>query len=98
MNTLVIVLIAAVVLFGAYVFYGRWLANKWGIDPKAKTPAVEFNDGKDFVPTDGWAVFSPPVLLYRGRRPCNRCYSGCGVRLAAGTAVGAARRHILRRW
>lgn len=49
MNTLVIVLIAAVVLFGAYVFYGRWLANKWGIDPKAKTPAVEFNDGKDFV-------------------------------------------------
>ena len=42
MNTLVIVLIAAVVLFGAYVFYGRWLANKWGIDPKAKTPAVEY--------------------------------------------------------
>ena len=32
MNTLVIVLIAAVVLFGAYVFYGRWLANKWGIE------------------------------------------------------------------
>jgi carbon starvation protein len=62
MNTLVIVLIAAVVLFGAYVFYGRWLANKWGIDPKAKTPAVEFNDGKDFVPTNGWTVFtsSPP--------------------------------------
>ena len=58
MNTLVIVLIAAVVLFGAYVFYGRWLANKWGIDPKAKTPAVEFNDGKDFVPTNGWTVFS----------------------------------------
>ena len=40
MNTLVIVLIAAVCLFGAYTLYGRWLANKWGIDPKAKTPAV----------------------------------------------------------
>lgn len=38
MNTLVIVLIAAVCLLGAYTFYGRWLANKWGIDPKAKTP------------------------------------------------------------
>ena len=49
MNTLTIVLIAAVVLACAYVFYGRWLANKWGIDPKAKTPAVELNDGKDFV-------------------------------------------------
>ena len=51
MNTLVIVLIAAVCLFGAYTLYGRWLANKWGIDPKAKTPAVQKNDGKDYVPT-----------------------------------------------
>ena len=56
MNTLVIVLIAAVILFGAYVVYGRWLANKWGIDPKAETPAVKYNDGKDFVPTNGWTV------------------------------------------
>ena len=40
MNTLVIVLIAAVCLFGAYALYGRWLANKWGIDPTAKTPAA----------------------------------------------------------
>ena len=40
MNTLVIVLIAAVVLFGAYMVYGRWLAKKWGIDPKAETPAL----------------------------------------------------------
>lgn len=51
MNTLVIVLIAAVILFGAYMVYGRWLANKWGIDPKAETPAVKYNDGKDYVPT-----------------------------------------------
>ena len=47
MNTLVIVLIAAVILVAAYVLYGRWLANKWGIDPKAKTPAVKYEDGKD---------------------------------------------------
>ena len=58
MNTLVIVLVAAVVLIAAYTLYGRWLANKWGIDPKAQTPAVKFNDGKDFVPTNGWTVFS----------------------------------------
>ena len=58
MNTLVIVLIAAVLLCCAYVFYGRWLANKWGIDPKAETPAKKFADGKDYVPTDGWTVFS----------------------------------------
>ncbi len=69
MNTLVIVLIAAVVLFSAYVFYGRWLANKWGIDPKAKTPAVEFNDGKDFVPTNGWTVFSHQFSSIAGAGP-----------------------------
>ena len=36
MNTLVIVLIAAVCLIAGYTFYGSWLAKKWGIDPKAK--------------------------------------------------------------
>ena len=40
MNTLVIVLIAAVCLIAGYTFYGSWLAKKWGIDPKAKQPAV----------------------------------------------------------
>ena len=63
MNTLVIVLIAAVILFGAYMVYGRWLANKWGIDPKAETPAVKYNDGKDYVPTKGWTVFSHQFIL-----------------------------------
>ena len=69
MNTLVIVLIAAVVLFGAYVFYGHWLANKWGIDPKTKTPAVAFNDGKDYVPTNGWTVFSHQFSSIAGAGP-----------------------------
>ena len=53
MNTLVIVLIAAVCLIAAYALYGRWIARSWGIDPTAKTPAVRLNDGKDYVPTDG---------------------------------------------
>ena len=49
MNTLVIVAIAAVCLLAGYTLYGRWLANKWGIDPKAKTPAYTKEDGKDYV-------------------------------------------------
>ena len=53
MNTLVIVLIAAVVLVCAYAGYGRWLAKTWGVDPNAKTPAVRLEDGKDYVPTNG---------------------------------------------
>ncbi len=69
MNTLVIVLIAAVVLVAAYVFYGRWLANRWGIDPKAETPAVKFKDGKDYVPTNGWTVFSHQFSSIAGAGP-----------------------------
>ena len=69
MNTLVIVLIAAVVLVAAYVFYGRWLANKWGIDPKAETPAVKFKDGKDYVPANGWTVFSHQFASIAGAGP-----------------------------
>ena len=62
MNTLVIVLIAAVCLLGAYTFYGRWLANKWGIDPKAKdTLLSSMRTASDYVPTNGWTVFCTPV-------------------------------------
>ena len=69
MNTLVIVLIAAVCLFGAYTLYGRWLANKWGIDPKAKTPAVVHEDGRDYVPTNGWTVFAHQFSSIAGAGP-----------------------------
>ena len=69
MNTLVIVLIAAVCLLGAYVLYGRWLANKWGVDPQAKTPAVLHEDGRDFVPADGWTVFSHQFSSIAGAGP-----------------------------
>ena len=69
MNTLVIVLITACCLVAGYVFYGRWLANKWGIDPKAKTPAVTKNDGQDYVPTDGWVVFAHQFSSIAGAGP-----------------------------
>ena len=69
MNTLVIVLIAAVCLIAAYALYGRWLAKKWGIDPKAKTPAVLHNDGQDYVPTDGWTVFAHQFSSIAGAGP-----------------------------
>ena len=69
MNTLVIVLIAAVCLVAAYALYGRWLAKTWGIDPKAETPAVRHKDGKDYVPTDGWTVFSHQFSSIAGAGP-----------------------------
>ena len=69
MNTLVIVAIAAVCLLAGYTLYGRWLANKWGIDPKVKTPAYTKEDGKDYVPTDGWVVFAHQFSSIAGAGP-----------------------------
>ena len=69
MNTLVIVLIAAVVLVCAYAGYGRWLAKTWGVDPNAKTPAVRLEDGKDYVPTNGWTVFAHQFSSIAGAGP-----------------------------
>lgn len=69
MNTLVIVLIAIIVLVAAYTLYGRWIAKKWGIDEKAITPAVAKNDGKDYVPTNGWTVFAHQFSSIAGAGP-----------------------------
>lgn len=69
MNTLVIVLIAVVVLGAGYVLYGRHIAKTWGIDPRAETPAVKYNDGKDYVPTNGWTVFSHQFSSIAGAGP-----------------------------
>ena len=40
-----------------------------GIDPKAQTPAVKYNDGKDYVPTNGWTVFSHQFSSIAGAGP-----------------------------
>ena len=69
MNGLVIVLIAIVVLAAGYLFYGRWLANKWGLDPKAKTPAFKHEDGQDYVPSSKLTVFAHQFSSIAGAGP-----------------------------
>ena len=63
--------IALVVLGGAYLLYGRYLQNKWGIDPKAKTPAYELEDGVDYVPADTNVVFGHQFASIAGAGPIN---------------------------
>ena len=69
MNGLVIVLIAIVVLGAGYLLYGRWLASKWGLDPKAKTPAYTHEDGQDYVPSSKLTVFAHQFSSIAGARP-----------------------------
>ena len=58
MSGILMMVIAIVVLGGAYLLYGRYLQNKRGIDSKAKTPAYELEDGVDYVPADTNVVFA----------------------------------------
>ncbi|MDR0323807.1 MAG: carbon starvation protein A [Treponema sp.] len=69
MNGLLLLIISIVVLSLAYLLYGRFLARKWGIDVKRKTPAVEYEDGKDYVPTTPAVVFGHEFASIAGAGP-----------------------------
>ena len=57
MTAILIIVVAIVLLLIGYVGYGSWLAKQWGIDPKKSTPAVEMEDGVDYV------AAKPAVLM-----------------------------------
>lgn len=71
MTGILMMAIALIVLGGAYLLYGRWLEKKWGIDPKAKTPAYELEDGVDYVPADPEVVFGHQFASIAGAGPIN---------------------------
>ncbi len=57
MNAALVLIISIAVLLCGYLFYGKWLAGQWGVDPSKKTPAHEMEDGVDYVPA------KTPVLM-----------------------------------
>ncbi len=63
--------VSIVVLVAGYVFYGKYLAKKWGVDPNRKTPAYELEDGVDYVPTDKQVVFGHQFASIAGAGPIN---------------------------
>ena len=83
MNAALFLIIGCAVLVVGYIFYGGWLAKKWGVDNSRVTPAHELEDGKDYCPAKA------PVLM--GHHFSS--IAGAGPRYA----VGPDRRHLLRR-
>src|SRR5688500_2956020 len=57
MTVLTVVVVCAVVLRAAYLTYGRLVSRWLDLDPERTTPAVELEDGNDYVPAP-----SPVVL------------------------------------
>ena len=69
MTGIVVMVVCAVVLFAGYMLYGRWLANKWGVDVEAVTPARRMEDGNAFSPASAFTVFSHQFSSICGAGP-----------------------------
>ncbi|MBI4711714.1 MAG: carbon starvation protein A [Planctomycetes bacterium] len=53
MSILSVMAVGLALLLAGYIFYGRFLSRYFRLDPNACTPAVEVNDGVDYVPAKG---------------------------------------------
>lgn len=70
MNTLAIALGAFVLYYVTYHTYGKWLAQKlFRLDPNAKTPSIELEDGVDYVPSDKKVIFGHHFTSIAGTGP-----------------------------
>jgi carbon starvation protein len=56
MDSLLVAIVAVVLLVLGYVFYSRKVKGWIGLDDNQITPAVEMNDGLDYVPARHWTV------------------------------------------
>lgn len=61
--------IAVAALILGYIIYGTIVERIFGPDPKRKTPALEINDGVDFIKMPTWKVFLIQLLNIAGVGP-----------------------------
>ena len=71
MSGLLMLAVAGVLFLAAYFLYGGWLCRIWGVDPKRVTPAVECNDGVDYVPAPRSVLFGHQFASIAGAGPIN---------------------------
>lgn len=69
MNVLFILAIAVLAFVAAGKFYARAIAARLGEDKAIPTPAVRFQDGRDYVPTKLYVVFAHHFSAIAGAGP-----------------------------
>lgn len=70
MNAIVVMLLGLGAMFLGYVFYSKFIAEKiYKLDPNFKTPAHEFEDGVDFVPTNKYVLWGHHFTSVAGAAP-----------------------------
>jgi len=68
-NILYLFLVAIFCFFIGYRFYARFVASRMGEDPEHVTPAVDQNDGVDYVPTRTPVLFAHHYATIAGAGP-----------------------------
>jgi carbon starvation protein len=69
MNVLVILFSSAAVFYLGYRFYARFIEKVFDVDGSHVTPAVEVNDGVDYVPSRRFVVFGHHFASIAGGGP-----------------------------
>jgi carbon starvation protein len=69
-NAIWLVVASVSVFLIGYRFYARFVADRvLQLDPRRATPAVQRNDGLDYVPTNKWIVFGHHFAAIAGAGP-----------------------------
>ena len=71
MNAALFLIIGCAVLVVGYIFYGGWLAKKWGVDNSRPTPAHTMEDGKDYCPAKAPVLMGHHFSSIAGAGPIN---------------------------
>jgi carbon starvation protein len=69
MNTLVVLGVSIILLYLGYRFYARYIEGIFQVDGTHVTPAVEVNDGIDYVPTKKFVLFGHHFASIAGGGP-----------------------------
>ncbi|MFQ5456302.1 MAG: carbon starvation protein A [Nitrospirota bacterium] len=69
MNVSVLIIITLPLFYIAYRVYSQYIAGVLGEDDNRQTPAVEFKDGRDYVPTKRGVIFSHHFASISGAGP-----------------------------
>lgn len=69
MNVLAILVVSAAILYLGYRFYAPYIEKLFDVDGSHVTPAVEINDGVDYVPTRRFVIFGHHFASIAGGGP-----------------------------
>ncbi len=70
MSAIVLLLLGLGGMAAGYLFYSRFIATRiYKLDPNFRTPAHEFEDGVDFVPTNRFVLWGHHFTSVAGAAP-----------------------------